>query len=279
MSKRSRRQRPDGFRQAVAAQVEPKRTSWIWQQKAVTIAILIVLTWAIPYFAPGIVKGVRAAGGEQFLKATPLTSDQFESRVHNEASLQKLVNLPLSQLMKQSENAPEASAPDGETTLVRMVLRGTTDDDVTIQRIETIVTERRPPARGIRVIADKGAGATPRYLRADLDTSRMSWSDEDGKSVSPVALRVNKSEEELVDLLVGSYGDPGSGEGCDCTWHINITYTVAGGEPQQLDVRAPSGASFRTSSLGRASEWYPGESCNDPPGEQPLCDIDPSTGN
>jgi hypothetical protein len=225
------------------------------------------------------VKDLRAAGGEQVLKVTLLTSDQFESRAHNEASLEKLLNLPLSQFKRQTDNASELVAPDAETTLVRLVLRGTTDDDVTVQRIETAVTERRPPARGIWTISEKGAGETPRYLRADLDTGKMSWSDEDGKPVSPIALRVNEQEEELVDLLVGSYGLPGSGEGCDCTWHIKVTYTVDGGDPEQLDVYAPNGASFRTSSLGRASQWYPDESCDDPPEEQPLCDTDPSLGN
>jgi hypothetical protein len=211
MSRRSRRRRPDGVRRAEAAHATPNTTFWTWPRKGAALALPIILAWAIPYFAPGIVKDLRAAGGEQVLKVTLLTSDQFESRAHNEASLEKLLNLPLSQFKRQTDNASELVAPDAETTLVRLVLRGTTDDDVTVQRIETAVTERRPPARGIWTISEKGAGETPRYLRADLDTGKMSWSDEDGKPVSPIALRVNEQEEELVDLLVGSYGLPGSG--------------------------------------------------------------------
>ena len=239
----------------------------------------LILAWAVPYFGPDIVQKFRAASGQDFLSVTVLTADQFRSDAHVDHTGLPVVNRPLSELKaatpREDKKYP-GEWPDAGTTLIRLVLRGAVSAQVTIQQISVVVTQRNPPAPGILITGDKGAGVIPRYVQANLDTEEVSWSDEEGRPIGPLSLRVSENEEELVDLLAFTEGYPADGKGCDCYWRVELAYTVDGGEPKVRSIGAPGGGDFRTTSLARATVWNVStETCEDVPGLPTLCDTDP----
>jgi hypothetical protein len=279
-SGRRQRQRKPAAPPPVAPEAPEKPRFWTWPRGILAAVVPLILAWAIPYFGPGLVEKIRTAGGGHLLSVTVLTDDQFSSEAHKDHSGQKIVDSPLSEI-KPSWAKPAATppddAPDAASTLIRLVLRGKTSAQVTVQKIGLVVTRRDPPVRGLVVIGDQGGVAKPHYLKANLDTGEIAWNDEEGKPTGPLALTVSSSEEEIVDLLAFTEGYVPDPRGCDCRWHLSITYTVKGDGPKSMEVRPPGGGEFRTSSLARASTWNPGAAtCEDPPKVAPLCDADAS---
>lgn len=257
-----------------------KREFWTWPRKIAAVIAPLILAWAIPYFGPGLVQTFRAASGQDLLSVTVLTDDQFRSDAHVHHRGERLINRPLSELkafdVANNLDKYPGKWPDAGTTLIRLVLRGKSSMQVTVQRINVVVTQRNPPAPGVVKTGDKGSGVIPHYVDVDLDTEEISWSDAEGASIGPLALRVSDSEEELVDLRAFTEGDPADGKGCDCYWRVELTYTADGGEPEIRSIGAPAGGDFRTSSLGRATVWNVSvNTCEDVLGLPPLCDTAP----
>jgi hypothetical protein len=257
---------------------------WTWPKKIGTAVLSLVVAWAVPFFAPGVWNAVKGAGGREPLAVTVLGADQFQSPAHTDHDDEMVVPRPLSEVQRAWNGgspreyrvwARREGGVDATSTLVRLVVRGTSSKRVLIQRIEVDVTRRDPPASGLRVTRATGGTKTVHYLRADLETGRITWSDGDGSPVGPLTLWVSDSEEEVVDLIAVTRASDRLGKkGCDCRWLVNVTYTVAGeAQPRTKTVRPPGGGEFRTTDTTRAAAWNLDDgTCGDVPGLPRWCD-------
>jgi hypothetical protein len=250
------------------------------------VVLPLVAAWAVPYFVPGLWRQVRQASGQEPLTVTVLTADQFKSEAHQDASDQTVVPRPLSEVKRALESLDaedytrwekSVGGVDATSTLIRLVVRGTSSERVTIQRIDVEVTRRDPPLPGLLVTEPTGGVAEPHYLRADLETGEVVWSDGEGNPIGPLSVWVSNTEEEIFDLIAFTEAYPGSQDkvGCDCHWLVKLTYTVGGGEPQVKLVGPPEGSDFRTTATLHAASWEIGSrTCEDVPSLRALCDVE-----
>lgn len=223
----------------------------------------LLAAWAVPYFAPGIWNSLkRNVGGVGDISVTVLTADQFDSRRLSSGGLV----VPRSRAevadargrMSTAEYTRwgrDAGGVDGGSTAVRLVLRGTTPERVTIQKISATVTKKEQPAEGLVVISEKGGVVTPRHMSVDLESGSSTWFDEQGKPTGPATLWINNQEEEVVDVVGYTESYSPAEYGCDCRWTIEITYSNGRSSPRTINVGPPGGGTFRTSAVGRASVW------------------------
>jgi hypothetical protein len=161
-------------------------------------------------------------------------------------------------------DAADAEAADAATTLIRLNFHSSFAKRVTIQQIAVNVNQSRP-LRGTWVTGDQGGGANVRFLLADLDRETVEWVNGAREPIRPLTIFVDDTEEENVDLLA-------TARACYCRWTIEVTYTVAGSEPDALTVRPPDGPVFRTSSTIAAAQSRP-DGCTESPVPGPrLCD-------
>jgi hypothetical protein len=161
--------------------------------------------------------------------------------------------------------AAKRGAIDANSSLVRLNLRGSGPERITVQRVRVVVSERNRPLRGVFFPAERGGNAELRFMRADLDTGKILWVNEALEPVPPKAVFVTDREEENIDLVAVT-------DSCDCRWHLELTYT-ADGKTGTSVVRAPGGKDFRTTSTRDAAVVEPGtDICRESPvAGPPLC--------
>jgi hypothetical protein len=89
----------------------------------------------------------------------------------------------------------------GSPQIVRLELRGTADEPVTVTAIRPLIVKRSAPVRGWYVAAP-GCGAVPvRIARINLDAANSAaemWDDSTGKKI--LALSVTRTETEQIEL-------------------------------------------------------------------------------
>lgn len=236
---------------------------WTTPKKIVAVVMSLLAAWAVPYFAPGIWNSLkRNVGGVGDISVTVLTADQFDSRLLSNRELVVPRSLAEVADARQRMNREEyirwgrsSGGVDGGSTAVRLVLRGTTPERVTIQKISATVTRKEQPVEGLFVISEKGGAVTPHHMSVHLESGSSTWYDAQGKPTDPATFWVSNQEEEVVDVV--GYAGPSSPaeSGFDCYWTIEITYSDGRSSPRTINVGPPGGGTFRTSAVGRASVW------------------------
>lgn len=228
----------------------------------------LLLAWSVNNFAPGLWDSLRGLGGAETLEVTVLFPETFDSPLEAEHRGELIWPMSSSQIPENAtrEEAADLGAADASTTLVRLNLRSSFSERVTVQQVAVDV-ERDRPLRGAWVTGDMGGDASVRYLRANLDDGTVGWFDAGGKPIPPIPIYVGADEEENVDLLA-------TASGCDCRWVIEITYTVAGDPGQTVTVRPPGQSEFRTSGISAAASVNLSTgTCTESPTPGPrLCD-------
>lgn len=261
-----------------------RKSRWSLLGKAGIAFASLIVAWAVPFFAPSVWQGISDATGREQLLVTVLEASDFQSEAHALHSGRQVIPRSLSEVQRvpASERAAwqrSVGAVDAESTLIRLIIRGTSDRRVTIQRVSVEVTRRDVPLTGLVISGDSGGVADPRYLRADLDTGDVRWSDADGSPIGPSTVFVTDRDEELLDLIAFTKGGEPNDEGCDCRWLVRLTYTVEGGEVKHLLVGPEAGGTFRTTAVSRAADWNVSTgTCTDVPSLPVLCDADPTRG-
>jgi len=207
----------------------------------------LLLGWAVNHFVPGIWDSVRGLGGAETLEVAVLFPDEFDSPLEADTRGELIWPMSRSQIPENAtrEEAYGLGAVDASTTLLRLNLRSSFPERVTIQQIAVDV-ERDDPLRGIWVTGDMGGDANVRYMQADLDEGTVGWVDDKGEPIPPLPIYVSETEEENVDLLARA-------SDCYCRWTIELTYTVAGSSPRTVTVRPPGGDEFHTSGTSAAA--------------------------
>jgi hypothetical protein len=276
----------------------PKRKWWIWLTALGAAAATAIVLWAVNYVAPvkqaseeqtrvetpietpGETPGARPGakpGAKPDLLVRALHRPQFDSPMLQASSGEHIWPMSQKDLPedrfgsgRHEELEFEASseldwktgrkydAADAETTAVRLNVRGSSSQKVTIHKVTVRVISRKPPLRGVWETGPKGGDVPVRYLTADLDQGKIQWIDSGGHSIGPKPIYVTDVEEENLDILAST-------KQCDCRWVVDITYTVAGGEPQVLSVTNSDGKPWRTSGTTNAAEVYAHGDCKESP--------------
>ncbi len=261
-TRRSRRRRS---KEPAETDDGPPRVTRFVTWVAVTVGSLL-LAWAVGTFAPELWDSARQAGGAENLEVTVLYPHQVDSALEGEHREEFIWPMSQSAVPADADRADavEAGAADAATTLVRLNFHSSFAKRVTIQQIAVNV-DRSEPMRGTWITGDQGGGANVRFLLADLDRGTVEWVNAARHPIRPLTIYVDDTEEENVDLLA-------TATECYCRWTIEVTYTVAGSEPEALTVRPPHGSVFRTSSTTAAAQSRPDGCAESPVPGPPLCD-------
>jgi hypothetical protein len=241
------------------------RSLWKWAAGAL---VPLLLAWAVNYFAPDAWRSVQRLAGAESLEVTVLHAEQFDSELHLQHRGEFIWPTPRSSIPPDATpgEARDRGAVDAGSTLVRLNLRSSFPERVTIQRVGVNV-HRSAPLRGtlVSTAGDSGGVANLSFLFASLDEGTVQWVDGDLQPVSPLVIYVDESEEENLDILAIA-------DECYCEWTIEISYVVGGSELQQVTVNPPSTEFFATSAGAAAAIWDR-DSCRESPEPGPaLCD-------
>jgi hypothetical protein len=231
-------------------------------KRAAIAAIGLVAAWAVGFFGPGLWESAKVAAGQDPLAVAVLVDQQMGTFLSDDVDEEIVPGVTLSQFPKEPMTDDEFAevetrgwtySPDeidAMTTAVRLVFTGTRSETVTMQKLSIRVTDRRPPARAMNYQQGKGASATPHYIRANIDSGEIVWTDDKGRPTPPSILVFSRGEQEIIDLLATTTE-------CDCYWVLDVTYSV-GSKTGILTV--PARGHFRTSALSRTARFYEGDS-------------------
>ena len=144
--------------------------------------------------------------------------------------------------------AMQHGAVAGSEQVVRLELRGRSEDPITIGAVRAEVVERRPPVEGWYV-ASPGCGAEPiRIAAVDLDAAvpEVEYWDEHGPR-KDLALSVTRSDVELIELHASTRTSM-------VDWRVQVFYSGPRGEGV-LTLHDADGQPFRVSTE-TASDGY-----------------------
>jgi hypothetical protein len=252
-SKRRRPASPAKPKPQEAKPEEPQKKSRK-RQIATTVAIPVavaalgaVVSASILNISTNGVKATRALISPPAPKIAVLTMGQFDSPVADYGPDGPVWAAPFSDVPRDLSfvEAAKHGAIDANSSLVRLNLRGSGPERITVQKVRVVVSARNRPLRGVFFPAERGGNAELRFMRADLDTGKIVWVNEALEPVPPKAIFVTDREEENIDLVAVT-------DSCDCRWHLELTYT-ADGKTGTSVVRAPGGKDFRTTSTRRSA--------------------------
>jgi hypothetical protein len=139
---------------------------------------------------------------------------------------------------------------DSNASMIRVVVQGRTEAQVTLQGLAVEVLQRRQPFRGTDLAyMGLGGGEDVRHVDVDLD-SDPPRTNGFGKG-APQALRVSVSDAEVFNLLAYT-------QRCDCLWIAKLHY-VSDGRNGTVTID-DHGKPFRTTASGRSpvyswAEW------------------------
>lgn len=150
--------------------------------------------------------------------------------------------------VSRAEWANKLRGGDANETWVQVTILGRSRKPVILQNMRIKVLERRPPPKGIHVIARGGEGVFVRWLSVNLDTTppviTASKDDRfevegDPKDAKPVTFpfRVSDTQPEVFYVVAET-------RQCDCTWVIEL-YWVANGR-EGTSMIDDNGKPFRT---------------------------------
>ena len=244
--------------QTSSSETRPGRKIASVLKRAAIAAIGLVAAWAVGFFGPGLWESARVAAGQDPLAVAVLVDQQAATNLSDDVDEEIVPDVPLSQFPEGPVTDDEwaivqsrgwtysADEIDAMTTAVRLVFTGTRSETVTMQKLSIRVTDRRPPARGMNYRQERGGSANPHYIKGNIDSGEIVWTDDKGRPTPPSTLVFSRGEQEIIDLLATTTE-------CDCDWVLDVTYS-AGSKTGILTV--PAEGHFRTSALSRTARFY-----------------------
>ncbi len=148
--------------------------------------------------------------------------------------------------------AREMGGIDALATVLRLVIRGSSDAPVTLHSLDVEIVSRRPPLEGTLLTYDgQGAGQAVRYFEIKLDepTPTVTYVADEGEEATHFPYRVSRTELEVFDIYAVSVQE-------HVQWRLRLAYTDDEGEGTV--VIDDDGKPFETTAHG-GSEPLPGQ--------------------
>jgi hypothetical protein len=243
-----------------------RRALRTWPGKALAFLLTAVVGSALSYFLgadfwQGVEKRVGVAAAP--ISVQVLTDvDRFESNSGVDAA--RVPEFTIPRPISQIPPPPAGSNPQGRykwahhlggidtgSSLVRLIVSGTSESPVLVQDLQIKVVSRERPIQGSLIsFLGQGAGQAVRFFEIDLDDPQPTaeYVGSEGGPEARFPLRVTSTETEVFDLLAHT-------EGCDCSWVAELAYT-AEGEDGLMTI--DGGQPFRTTAHS-IFQWAPGE--------------------